>query len=130
MNQQKVLLFDGVCNLCNGWVDFLLKYDSKKELKFAALQSDEAKQFVSPEFAKKLPSLVFVNGNYTYIESDAAIWVLASLGGWWRIALAVLVLPKFLRNWVYRLIAKNRYHWFGKSEQCRIPNAEERSRFL
>ena len=130
MGESKILLFDGYCNLCNGWVDFIIQRDFAKKIKFASLQSESAAKFVSVEFRNSLPSVVFISGNCTYFESEAVVRVLAELGGIWRLALLFLLIPDFIRNWIYRYIAKNRYRWFGRRSQCRIPTSDEQSRFL
>ena len=130
---QNIVFFDGVCNLCNSSVDFLIKIDKKKTLKFASLQSDFAKEKLKP-FQLKLQtidSIVFWKNDEIYIESNAVIEVLKTIGGFWKfIAIIFQIFPKFLRNAVYRFVAKKRYSLFGKRNVCRIPNSEERDRFL
>jgi predicted DCC family thiol-disulfide oxidoreductase YuxK len=132
--RETVLLFDGVCNLCNGWVDFLIGRDHRKRLRFGSLQSDAGNERVNrlaiPATGPDLRTVILIEGQRVYTESSAALRALATLGGLYKVALALLVIPRFLRDAVYRWIARNRYHWFGKRDTCRIPTADERERFL
>ena len=130
---QNIVFFDGVCNLCNNSVDFLIKIDKKKTLKFASLQSDFAKEKLKP-FQSQLEgvdSIVFWSDAKIYTEANAVIQILKALGGFWKfIAFIFQIIPKFLRNAVYHFVAKNRYNFFGKRNSCRVPNEEERERFV
>jgi len=124
-----ILFFDGVCNLCNGFIDFLVKRDVAARIKYAPLQGEVAKATV-PEHAQSLSSVVLYKSGRVYTESTAAILALAELGGLWGALKFLLIFPKFLRDSVYRFVARNRYKWFGKKETCRLPTTEERARFL
>ena len=130
--QQFVILFDGVCNLCNGFVQFIIKRDPQAQIKFAALQSDAAKEllFAYNIDVKDLKTVIFIANNKVYTHSDAALQIAKYLGGAWPLARVLLIVPKFIRNGIYRFIAKNRYRWFGKSEQCVLPNPKLKNRFL
>lgn len=119
-----IVYFDGVCGLCNRFVDFLLKHDKSKTLKFAPLQKS------NPLNHQELNTIILSIDNQLYKKSDAAIRSLALLGGFWSTIGLLLVIPKFLRDPIYDFIAKNRYKWFGKSEVCRVPTEEEKSRFI
>lgn len=124
-----VLFFDGVCNLCNGFIDFLIKRDTKAKIKYAPLQGDLAAECV-PEHAANMSSVVLYKAGKVYIESTAAILTLAELGGFWVLLKALLIFPEFIRNPFYKVIAANRYKWFGQKDTCRLPTPEEKERFL
>lgn len=127
-----VIFFDGVCNLCTGSVQFIIKHDPKQYFRFASLQSELGQQFLQQNglSANTFDSfIVWENGKY-YTESTAALRVARKLSGLWPALYAFILLPAFIRNSVYRLIARNRYRWFGKKEACWIPTAELNSLFL
>lgn len=131
-NKQPILLFDGVCNLCNGFVQFVIKRDAKSKFKFASLQSKTGQQY-SKTFnlpTSDFTSFVFVENDKYYLKSSAALKVLSKLNGVWKLSLILFIFPKFLRDFVYDIIAKNRYKWFGKSESCLMPSPELQARFL
>ena len=130
--QEKIILFDGVCNLCNGSVQFVIKKDHQKFFKFAALQSDFAQDFLDKQGLNpnELKSIILIDGEQVYTQSDAALNILKALKGYQFTAKFLLLFPRFLRDFVYRIIAKNRYQWFGKKQQCMVPTPELRSRFL
>lgn len=137
-NPTKILYFDGVCKLCNGFISFLIKRDKKKALYFSPLQSDQAQASLPQEHTiEPLSSLVYMRGGESpdhppqiYTESTAALLAISELGWPYKIILSFLILPKFFRDTIYRIIAKNRYKIFGKSDACRVPTPEEASRFL
>lgn len=119
--ENKILLFDGVCNLCNGAVNFILKRDKSKQFQFVSLQSEAGKDLVSKlELPEKLDSIIFLSGDNVFIESEAAIEITKLLPTPWNWFLIFKIIPVKLRNRMYRWIAKNRYNWFGKREKCRI----------
>jgi predicted DCC family thiol-disulfide oxidoreductase YuxK len=132
-----VLLYDGLCGFCNKTVQFILRFDKRKTMMFAALQSDYGKAVVlrHPELAN-LDSLVFVepglgaDGERVFARSDGALRVARYLGGLWRLALVGLIIPRPLRDYLYDQFAKRRYGWFGKYDSCPLPPAEMRARFL
>ncbi|SOD11171.1 thiol-disulfide oxidoreductase DCC family protein [Pedobacter xixiisoli] len=132
MNTDVVIFFDGVCNLCNGAVQFVIKRDKQNYFKFAALQSDFAyktlKKFTLQ--VKQGNSFVLLENGKVYEQSTAALKVARKLGGLWPILYIFIVIPPFLRNAIYRFIARNRYKWFGKQESCWVPTPALRSRFL
>lgn len=127
--EEKVILFDGICGLCNAWVDFVLRRDRANTFKFATLQGAFAQRRV-PLAAESLDSVVLISGDRTFYKSSAALRILADLGGLWPLVSALLVIPPFLRNAIYDLIAANRYRLFGKRENCRVPTKEEKDSFL
>ena len=125
-----VLFFDGTCGLCNGFVNFLLKRDQTHTLRFAPLQGEFAKGVLSRELRENLSTVVLYRNGKLHLRSDAALIVLIELGGIWKILGLFWLVPRAIRDMLYRIVAGNRYRWFGKSEQCRIPSPEERVRFL
>jgi len=127
-----ILLFDGVCNLCNASVQWVLLRDSKGVFRFAAQQSDTGRaklqQFGLSSDA--YDTVVLIDGDRLYTRSDAALEVLNRLGGMYRFAVVFKIIPRFIRNAVYNWIARNRYRWFGKEEQCMLPRPEWKARFI
>jgi predicted DCC family thiol-disulfide oxidoreductase YuxK len=127
-----IVLFDGVCNLCNGSVQFLLKRDPQARFRFASLQSDTGQKLqaalgMDPQ---ALDSVILVEGDRWYKESDAALRIARKLPGAWKLLTAFRIVPRPIRDAAYRLIARNRYRWFGKAETCWLPTPELRGRFL
>lgn len=128
---EPVVLFDGTCNLCNGSVQFIIDHERTPTLKFASLQSDAARALLGTELPPGDPeSVMLVEDGRTYSHSTAALRIARYLRAPWRWLAALVVVPRFLRDAVYRFIARNRYRWFGKSETCRVPTPELRARFL
>lgn len=129
---QPVILFDGVCNLCNSSVQFVLRRDKKKQFLFGSLQGiygqDVLKEQNMP--ADNLHSFILKENNVIYTKSTAALRVLKILGGGWKLLYIFVIVPKFIRDGVYGFIAQNRYRWFGKKEECWVPTPEWKSRFL
>ncbi|WP_281193936.1 thiol-disulfide oxidoreductase DCC family protein [Halorubrum sp. F4] len=127
-----VVLFDGVCNLCNGVIQFLIPRDPEGRLKYAALQSEagqallERHDFPTEEF----DSFVLVEGERTYTKSGAAIRIAELLGWPYRIAGVGRIVPRPLRDRLYEFVADNRYDWFGRKDQCMIPDEDVSDRFL
>ncbi|MEM6720055.1 MAG: thiol-disulfide oxidoreductase DCC family protein [Bacteroidota bacterium] len=130
---KKIVLFDGVCNLCNGFVDKIISKDKKDVFRFASLQSDIGIEIqkhlqLNPE---QLDSVILYEPGVThYHKSAAALRILNEFGGAWKLLQVFRILPKFINDSVYDFIAKNRYKWFGEKETCRMPTPEERARFL
>lgn len=125
-----VVFFDGVCNLCQGSVRYLIKHDKKNALKFASLQGPYAKSFLPTTELKSLDSILFYDGKNLYKKSSAVLKLSKLLGGWHRLLLLGHLMPVFIRNGLYDFVAKNRYQWFGKQNQCMQPSADLKSRFL
>jgi predicted DCC family thiol-disulfide oxidoreductase YuxK len=125
-----IVFFDGVCNLCNGFVDFLVRRDRWRTLRFASLQGKTSLELLGPEAGRELASVVLYQDGEVLKESDAALRILELLGGPWRAVALFRIFPRFLRDWLYRLIARNRYRLFGKRETCRLPSPDERALFL
>ncbi len=130
--QNPVLLYDGLCNLCQTSVQFILKHNSKENIQFASLQSDFGKELVKNSTlpANYAESLVYVENGDVFVKSDAALKLAKHLHGVWKIGSVFLIVPTFIRNPIYDWVAKNRYRWFGKKEACWVPNATWKTRFL
>lgn len=127
---QKIIFFDGVCSLCNYWIDFLIKRDKNNRFLFAPLQGQTAQQKLSPQELASLSTIIYYNNGKTFYKSRAILKLLYDLGGFWKMTWGLQVIPRFISDSVYNWIANHRYKWFGKKETCRIPTAEERSKFL
>ena len=132
MYQLSIILFDGVCNLCNGAVQFVIKRDNKNQFLFASLQSGEGKQILEDHNfpMNKMDSFFLVENGKVYDKSTAALKVLKKLSGPWSLLYGFIIVPKFIRDGVYNWIAKNRYQWFGQKDECMIPTAELKAKFL
>ncbi len=131
-NGRSIVLFDGVCNLCNGAVDFIIRRDRQQKFLFASLQSAQGQQLLN-HFqlpAKQYESMVLLKKGKLYQRSSAALEIARELPGGWPLLHHFMVVPAKLRDAVYNFIARNRYSFFGKSETCRLPTPEERTRFL
>ena len=126
------LLFDGVCNLCSGSVQFILKRDPKGAFRFASLQSEVGRKLMTEHGLdpEALSSVVLIENGRAYQESSAALRIARHMAGAWKLLRVLAVIPRPLRDAIYRLIARNRYRWFGKSESCWLPTPELRARFL
>ena len=131
---RRIVFFDGVCLLCERSVQFLLDRDRARRLCFATLQGETALGLLGEETVAALDSIVYVveddTGVHRYEQSDAALRILRDLGGGWRVVSWLRIVPRPLRDAVYRTIARNRYRWFGKKAECRVPSPEERHRFF
>jgi len=132
MAQHPVILFDGICNLCNSAVQFVIKRDKKQRFRFASLQSEQGQQ-VLDEMQYPLTradSFYLVENGKVFDRSTAALRVVRALQGLWPLLYGFIVVPPFIRDGVYKVIAKNRYRWFGQRNTCMVPTAENRARFL
>src|SRR5262245_45818562 len=128
-----VILFDGVCNLCNGTVLFVIRRDLKARFRFATLQSATAGSLLQSVTAsgEGIPdSVALIESGRLYVRSAAALRIAGRLGFPWRLLAVFLLVPRPLRDWVYDFIARHRYRWFGKREVCMVPTPELRERFL
>jgi len=128
----QIILFDGVCNLCNGSVQFVIQRDPEGRFNFAALQSDAAKQLLKDYQlpVSDLYSIILIKKGKVYQRSSAALEIARGLSGLWPLLYVFVVIPPFIRDGIYNWIAKNRYRWFGQKEECMIPTPELKSRFL
>jgi predicted DCC family thiol-disulfide oxidoreductase YuxK len=125
-----VVLFDGVCNLCSGVVTALLRVDRRKALRFASLQSEFGRQVIERHGLRKVDSVLLLDGDRVHVESDALIAIGRALGGVWRLAILGRVVPRPLRDGLYRWVARHRIGWFGQRDSCLMPTPELRSRFV
>ncbi|HIP26708.1 MAG TPA: DUF393 domain-containing protein [Flavobacteriaceae bacterium] len=129
-----IILFDGVCNLCNTSVNFILKKDVYNKFIFTSLQSDAAKklllQFNDKIIKNNLDSILLIHKNKVYNKSTAILYILRSLHFPYNLGFIFIIIPKFIRDYIYDIIARNRYKWFGRKETCRIPTKEELNKFL
>ncbi|MEM5527343.1 thiol-disulfide oxidoreductase DCC family protein [Gammaproteobacteria bacterium AS21] len=127
-----VIVFDGVCKLCNAWSKFIIKYDKQQRFKLCSMQSTQGqsilKHFSLP--TEHFDTMLYVQGNQLFDKSDAFLNIVKELGLPWRLFYVFKILPKSIRNWLYNRIALNRYLLFGKYESCMLPNKEDEHRFL
>ena len=129
---KKIILFDGVCNLCNGAITFIIQRDKKDIFRYAPLQSEIGKELAAKHHIDldKVDSIILVSEDKAYAKSTAALRIAKQLSAGWPLLAVFLILPRFLRDGVYDFIARNRYKWFGKKEACMIPTPELKSKFL
>ncbi len=134
-----IILFDGVCNLCNAAVTFVIDRDPDAHFRFAALQSDVGQTLLAQQSSLEAPSLeartplesvVLIENARLYTHSAAALRIAKRLRGGWPLLYCLIVLPRPLRDRAYTWVARNRYRWFGKTQACRVPTAELKGRFL
>lgn len=127
-----VILFDGVCNLCNQSVLFIIKRDHQGTFRFAALQSEFGQRVLQEhQFdPAKLYSIILVEGDKVTDRSTAALRIARRMNGLWPLLYGLIIIPPFIRNWVYDWISRNRYKWFGKKDECMIPTPELKARFI
>ncbi len=127
-----ILLFDGVCNLCNGSVQFIIRRDPEARFRFASLQSEVGQRYLDELRVDRqaVDSVILIEGDRWYKEGDAALRIARLLPGPWKALGIFRLLPRSLRDRLYRLVARNRYRWFGRRESCWLPTPELRGRFL
>lgn len=127
-----ILLFDGVCNLCNNAVKFIIKRDKKALIKFASLQSAIGQNLLlQHQLAfKNFDSFVYIKDDIYYLKSTAALHLLKDIGGIWKLFYAFIIIPPPIRDFIYSVVANNRYKWFGKANDCMIPTLALQQRFL
>ena len=125
-SKHKIILFDGVCNLCNSSVNFVIRNDKKGVFKFAPIQSDFGEIALKKHRinSKDTDSIILIDDDNYYIKSSAALYIAKNLSGAYPLLFCFMLVPKFMRNWVYDFVAKNRYKWYGKKESCMIPTPE------
>lgn len=130
--KKKIVLFDGVCNLCNKAVTYIINHDSEDQFRFAALQSDIGKKLlkehdINPE---EIDSIILIQDGMSFIKASAAIRIAKHLSGATSLLYGFIIFPKFITNSIYDLVAGNRYSWFGKKDNCMIPTPDLKSKFL
>ena len=131
-DEEPIVLFDGVCNLCSGLVQFLVPRDPDGKFHFASLQSDVGQELLAEHGlpTDRLESIVVIEGDDCYVKSDAVLRIAAHLGGVYALLPPFRALPRGLRDRAYDLVARRRYRWFGRKDQCMMPSGDVRSRFL
>ena len=127
MESSKIIFFDGVCNLCNNFVDYLITKKQINDYKFSSIQGETSKQFLNSETIKKLNTVVVYIDGKTLVRSTAALHLLSLINPIWKV---FWIFPAPLRDIGYRLISRFRYSLFGKRDTCRLPTKEEEARFL
>ena len=126
-----IIYFDGLCNLCDGFVRFLLARDRHRHYRFAPLQGETARVRLEGRFtAGDLPTVVLEEPRRFRVRSDATLSILTGLGGIWRLAAVLRIVPRRLRDAVYDYIARRRFEWYGRRDSCRLPTPEEEKQFL
>jgi len=134
VSEQAIILFDGVCNLCNGAVNFIIDRDPQKKFKFSAMQSESGhrlmQQFKIPTATLTPESIILIEQNRFYSHSTAVLKITQKLKGFWKLFYGFIVIPKPIRDFLYGAIAKNRYRMFGRQASCRLPTPELKERFL
>ena len=129
--EHPIIFFDGVCAMCNRFVDLILRADRREVFRFAPLQGETARALLPPLAGDPREwSMIYLDERGVHEQSDASLEVYRRLGGVWWLASLLRLVPRFVRTPVYRLIARNRYRWFGRRDSCRLPSAEEQARFL
>lgn len=131
-DQSFIILFDGVCNLCNGAVRFIIRRDHKKRFRFASLQSKTGEAYLQRYNLRTsgLYSILLIKNDRVYDRSAAVLQIAKNLSGLWPVMYCFIIVPPFIRDAVYRVISKNRYRFFGKKDQCMIPTPELKARFI
>lgn len=131
-SNKSIVLFDGLCNLCNSSVLFILKHDKKEQFLFASLQSDASTKLLLHLNNKKmeLNSIVLVEGTKVYYKSTAVLQIAKKLDSFWSGFYIFIIVPQFIRDFIYDFIVKNRYKWFGKRSDCKVYNIKYKERFI
>ena len=128
---ERTVLFDGVCNFCNGAVNFIIRHDGEKKFKFAPLQSEIGQQMQAKYgIGEDVDSIILVENDKAYTHSTAGLRVAKGLGSIWSLGYVFIIVPSFIRDFFYRLFAKYRYRLFGRTEACMLPTPDVRERFL
>ena len=132
MQDHRIVIFDGVCNLCNGAVNFIVKRDSAGKFLFTPMQSALAQELVEKYNVSNVgkDAFLLIKDDRTYIWTDAALEIASELDGHWHLCRAFKIIPRPICDWCYRQFARNRYTLFGRTDACVIPSAEIRSRFI
>jgi predicted DCC family thiol-disulfide oxidoreductase YuxK len=128
---ERIVLFDGVCNFCNGAVNWIIAHDPDAKFKFAPLQSEIGEKMRKKfGIADDVDSIVLIESERAYTYSSATLRILKTLGGTWSLAFIGIIVPRPIRDWFYRYFARNRYRWFGKRDACMLPTPDVRERFV
>ncbi len=131
-SSKPIVLFDGVCNLCNGWVKFILKTEKNQVYQFASLQSEAAQKLLgkSKVMDQNLFSIILIENDIIYQKSDAILRICSTLRTPWSLSTMLFIIPRVLRNLIYDFVAANRYRWYGKQQQCELLQSDQRIRFI
>ncbi len=132
-DNKKIILFDGVCNLCNSSVQFIIRHDTKDVFRFVAIQSEKGQEiinYIGVDLSKVDSIILYIPKVAYYIKADAALVITQDLNWYFSVFYYLKFVPKFIKNGIYDLIAKNRYKWYGKKESCMIPTPEIAAKFL
>jgi len=132
ISDHPLILFDGVCNLCNASVQVVIKWDNQKMFRFASLQSGLGQSLLRDLDSNTLDldTVVLIHRQVVYLKSDAVLEMFKLIGGWRKLLVVFKVFPRGLRDWVYEWIANHRYSWFGKRSECMVPTPELEDRFF
>ena len=127
-----LILYDGVCHLCNGFVRFIINRDKEKKFQFGHLQSPEGQRYVReyPQLLEQMKTVVLVEHETIYTRSTAALRITKHLGGIWSLTYGLIIVPAFVRDAVYDLVSRHRYRLFGRTDQCLVPSPDIRDRFI
>jgi predicted DCC family thiol-disulfide oxidoreductase YuxK len=127
-----VIVFDGVCNLCNGFVQFVIRHDATEAFHFGALQSPKAQQLLTHFNLQDthLKTIILIQNNTAFTQSTAVLKIAKQLRGVWQLFYVFIIIPKPIRDWVYKVVSRNRYRVFGKRDTCIVPTPELKSRFI
>ena len=127
---KSIILFDGVCNLCNASVQFIIKRDKGDYFRFSALQSETGKAMANKYgVSANASSVILIEDEKKYSKSTAALRIAKKLSGLWPLLYLFIIIPPPIRNGIYRIVAKNRYSWFGKKDECMVPSPEQTHKF-
>lgn len=128
---ERIVLFDGVCNFCNGTVNFIIRHDPASHFRFAALQSEAGERLRREyDIAEEIDSVILIEDGCAFTHSDAALRIARGLGGIWGLGYIFVFVPRIIRDGMYKLFASNRYRLFGRRDECMMPTPEVRERFL
>lgn len=127
---EKILFFDGVCNLCNGLVKFVIRHDHNAAIRFAPLQSQGAADLLCRNNITGSDSVIYLTEGGFFIKSSAILRMFRDMGGAWRLLYGFIIVPRFIRDFIYDVVARNRYRIFGRRESCMVPTPDVKERFL
>lgn len=132
VTDQSIILFDGVCNLCNGFVNFLIPRDKENRFQFGSLQSDKVKELLKQYHysADDISTVLLLENRQLYSQSTAVLKIAKKMSGGWSLLYAFMIIPKPVRDFIYSLIARNRYTLFGKKDACMMPTPEWKAKFI
>ena len=132
MAEKSIILFDGVCNVCNGFVNFLIPRDEKDQFQFGSLQSQKVKELLNQYHydADDLSTVILIENNKLYPQSTAVLKIFRQMNGAWPLMYTFIIIPKPIRDFVYQLIARNRYTLFGRKDSCMVPTPEWQAKFV